>query len=62
LRRPVFSFSGAARKRFLDVIGHLEQVRKQGMARPHWYLWALGVDPPHQGVMAWTMVREPQRP
>jgi ribosomal protein S18 acetylase RimI-like enzyme len=49
LQRPVFTFSSAARKRFLDVIGHLEQVRKQVMARPHWYLWALGVDPPHQG-------------
>jgi ribosomal protein S18 acetylase RimI-like enzyme len=49
LQRPVFGFSSAARKRFLDVIGHLEQVRKQAMPRPHWYLWALGVDPPHQG-------------
>lgn len=49
LQRPVFSFSGAARKRFLDVIGYLEQVRKQAMPWPHWYLWALGVDPPHQG-------------
>jgi GNAT superfamily N-acetyltransferase len=49
LQRPVFTFSSAARKRFLDVIGHLEQVRKQAMPRPHWYLWALGVDPPHQG-------------
>jgi hypothetical protein len=33
LQRPVFGFSGAARKRFLDVIGHLERVRKQMMAR-----------------------------
>lgn len=49
LQRPVFGFSSAARQRFMDVIGYIEKTHKQVMTRPHWYLWALGVDPPYQG-------------
>lgn len=49
LVRAVIKFNGDARRRFLAVLDSLDATHKQIMTRHHWYLWALGVDPDHQG-------------
>lgn len=42
-------FSPEARQRFMGVMGYADDVHKRLMERPHWYLWALGVEPARQG-------------
>lgn len=36
-------------RRFLNVTNHLEELHKRDVPSDHWYLFVLGVDPPHQG-------------
>jgi ribosomal protein S18 acetylase RimI-like enzyme len=45
----VMRFPREAQRRLLDIIGHTDELHKRLMGRPHWYLMALGVDPPFQG-------------
>ena len=49
LQTSVARFTPQARERFLGVMGYADDVHKRLMDRPHWYLWALGVDPGRQG-------------
>jgi ribosomal protein S18 acetylase RimI-like enzyme len=48
LPRSVMLMSKPSRERFLGVMKQIEALHRQLMPRPHWYLWALGVDPAHQ--------------
>jgi ribosomal protein S18 acetylase RimI-like enzyme len=48
LQTSVASFSPDARRRFLSVMGYADSEHKRLMPRPHWYLWALGVEPARQ--------------
>ena len=36
-------------RRFLNAVNHLEPLHKRDVPPEHWYLFILGVDPPHQG-------------
>ena len=49
LARSVTGMSKTSRARFLSVMKQIEALHRKLMPRPHWYLWALGVDPVHQG-------------
>ena len=49
LPRAVMAFEAAERRRFLAALNHMEHIRRRIMPGPHWYLWALGVHPSHQG-------------
>jgi ribosomal protein S18 acetylase RimI-like enzyme len=49
LQRAVAQFPADARKGFLEMLSYLEETHKRLMTAPHWYLWALGVHPDHQG-------------
>jgi ribosomal protein S18 acetylase RimI-like enzyme len=49
LPRAVIGFGQEARTLFLDVLALLDRFHKEIMSKPHWYLWALGVDPACQG-------------
>jgi len=49
LQASVARFSPQARDRFLGVMGYADDLHKRLMHGPHWYLWALGVDPDQQG-------------
>ncbi|MDO8616135.1 MAG: GNAT family N-acetyltransferase [Dehalococcoidia bacterium] len=40
---------GLALPRFLASLGLLDRLHRRDMPGPHWYLAALGVDPPRQG-------------
>jgi ribosomal protein S18 acetylase RimI-like enzyme len=42
-------FSGEARRRSLDILGYVDRIHERAVTIPHWYLWALGVDPAVQG-------------
>ena len=42
-------FPPAARRRFLELVAVSDRIRRNIMPHPHWYLWALGVEPKHQG-------------
>jgi ribosomal protein S18 acetylase RimI-like enzyme len=37
------------RKEFLAVLAYMDKIHKREAPGPHWYLWALGVEPGHQG-------------
>ncbi|MBU1050757.1 GNAT family N-acetyltransferase [Candidatus Bipolaricaulota bacterium] len=45
LPRAVMMLTAKARLRFLRVMSHTEKIHRRLMSEPHWYLWALGVDP-----------------
>ena len=49
LPRSVMLMSKESRTRFLRIMKKIEALHRQLMPKPHWYLWALGVDPTHQG-------------
>ena len=49
LPRSVMVLSAASRKRFLSVVGWIDRFHGKVMSEPHWYLWALGVEPDMQG-------------
>lgn len=49
LSRSVMLMSKPSRERFLGVMKQIEALHRQLMPQPHGYLWALGVDPAHQG-------------
>ncbi len=57
LPRAVMGFQPQARERFLSALAQLDETRKHLMPRPHWYLWALGVHPDHQGqgIASWLL-------
>ena len=48
-QRAVASFRPDDRRRLLAILAFADEFHKRLMTRPHWYLWALGVDPSHQG-------------
>ena len=47
--RVVLKFEADSRGRFLDVMNFADAEHKRLMKTPHWYLWALGVEPDSQG-------------
>ncbi len=49
LPRSVMLMSKSSRDRFIRVMKQIEVLHRQLMPQPHWYLWALGVDPSYQG-------------
>lgn len=49
LRRALMYFEGSALRASLDMMGYLDRIHKRLIQAPHWYLWALGVDPASQG-------------
>jgi ribosomal protein S18 acetylase RimI-like enzyme len=49
LFRAVGGFNAEARREFMAVMGHLDEIHKRLAPEPHWYLWALGVEPGSQG-------------
>lgn len=49
LARAMMRFTGDARRRAMGVIGHMDELHRRKLAGPHWYLWALGVEPAAQG-------------
>ena len=49
LPRSVLLMSKSSRVRFIGIMKQIEALHRQVMPQPHWYLWALGVDPAHQG-------------
>lgn len=49
LARSVTLMSKPSRARFIGVMKQIEALHRQLMPQPHWYLWALGVDPSYQG-------------
>jgi GNAT superfamily N-acetyltransferase len=49
LPRALIRFPQQARKRMLQVLSVLGQERRRLNDKEHWYLEALGVDPPQQG-------------
>lgn len=46
--RAVAKLPGDARRQLLQVLAYLEREHKRLMAQPHWYLWAVGVEPAYQ--------------
>jgi ribosomal protein S18 acetylase RimI-like enzyme len=48
-QRAMAKFRPDARRQLLDALAHLQEIQLRLMARPHWYLWALGVEPAYQG-------------
>jgi ribosomal protein S18 acetylase RimI-like enzyme len=49
IRVSPLDFGWAAFRRYLDLAAYTDIVHKRSVPKRHWYLWALGVDPPHQG-------------
>jgi ribosomal protein S18 acetylase RimI-like enzyme len=49
LQRAFESFRGKTRRVSMEVMSYLDQVHERLINGPHWYLWALGVDPIRQG-------------
>ena len=49
LQRAVARFNSQSRREFLAVLGYLDQIHSREAPGPHWYLWALGVEPDCQG-------------
>jgi ribosomal protein S18 acetylase RimI-like enzyme len=49
LQRAVASFNRQARREFLASLNYMDEIHKGKVAGPHWYLWALGVEPGCQG-------------
>jgi GNAT superfamily N-acetyltransferase len=49
LQRAVARFNPQARREFLAALAYMDEIHKREAPRPHWYLWALGVEPGCQG-------------
>lgn len=49
LQRAVARFNPQARQEFLAALAYMDEIHKRKAPGPHWYLWALGVDPDCQG-------------
>ena len=49
LPKAVMLMSKPSRERFLREMKQIDQLHRRIMPKPHWYLWALGVAPEHQG-------------
>jgi ribosomal protein S18 acetylase RimI-like enzyme len=49
LPRAVMLMSMAPRLQFLRVMSQTDRLHRRLMPQPHWYLWALGIDPSNQG-------------
>lgn len=49
LPRAMLQFPADGRKRFLEMVAVSDRIRREKMPLPHWYLWALGVNPVLQG-------------
>ena len=49
LSRSVMLMSKQSRDRFIRLMKQIDVLHRRLMPQPHWYLWALGVDPAHQG-------------
>ena len=49
LSRSVLLMSKESRARFIHIMKQIDGLHRQLMPKPHWYLWALGVDPAYQG-------------
>lgn len=49
LQRAVGSFNPQARREFLAALAYMDGIHKRQVPGPHWYLWALGVEPHCQG-------------
>jgi len=49
LPRAVMQFPTDSRKRFMEMVSATDRIRRERMPQPHWYLWALGVEPARQG-------------
>ncbi len=48
LPRSVMLMTKPSRERLLTTMKQIDAVHRQLMLSPHWYLWALGVNPAHQ--------------
>ena len=49
LPRAMMQFPADSRKRFLEMVSVTDRIRRERVPQPHWYLWALGVEPERQG-------------
>jgi GNAT superfamily N-acetyltransferase len=49
LQRAVARFNPQARQGFLAALAYMDEIHKREVPGPHWYLWALGVEPTCQG-------------
>jgi len=49
LQRAVARFPAQARSEFLAALAYMDEIHKREAPGPHWYLWALGVEPARQG-------------
>jgi ribosomal protein S18 acetylase RimI-like enzyme len=49
INRVAMQFEKESRVRFLDMISYVNELHKRLIREPHWYLWALGVEPASQG-------------
>ncbi|MFC1552702.1 GNAT family N-acetyltransferase [Candidatus Latescibacterota bacterium] len=47
--RAVMRFKPDSRKRLMTLLNFIEKKHEKLIRCPHWYLWALGVDPDHLG-------------
>lgn len=59
LMQSVMVLSPPSRKRFTESMGWLENQHRKAMAAPHWYLWALGVEPEFQAQGIGTALLQP---
>ncbi|HEU0004328.1 MAG TPA: GNAT family N-acetyltransferase [Ktedonobacteraceae bacterium] len=48
-RNPPIGMRLAGLRRYLRVAHYLEEIHAHAAPQAHWYLWALGVEPAHQG-------------
>jgi len=48
-QRAIGRMPAAARQELLGALAFMDGIHKRLMTGPHWYLWALGVDPDYQG-------------
>jgi len=49
LQRAVIRFKPQARQAVLAALAYMDEIHNREVPGPHWYLWALGVEPDCQG-------------
>jgi ribosomal protein S18 acetylase RimI-like enzyme len=49
LQRAVARLKSKPRREFLEGMAYMDEIHKAAVPGPHWYLWALGVEPGCQG-------------